>query len=146
MNDYSNSEFLKMMRLSETNFAQLCRLLPQEKQKGAAVNYRVTNYSYRLTILEMTPYTTLVEICQTVPSVSYWSLPSMSVRLYYDALVAEVCATKQICHFKSRYDYPNKKLHQRDEKHQMNQFLADWLCYCLMHGVAANSLCHRWSD
>ncbi|MEN4419192.1 DUF1249 domain-containing protein, partial [Enterobacter hormaechei] len=25
----------------------------------------------------------------------------------------------------------NKKLHQRDEKHQINQFLADWLRYCL---------------
>ncbi|MFP1592161.1 DUF1249 domain-containing protein [Escherichia coli] len=25
---------------------------------------------------------------------------------------------------KARYDYPNKKLHQRDEKHQINQFFS----------------------
>ncbi|MDD0441623.1 DUF1249 domain-containing protein, partial [Shigella sonnei] len=43
----------------------------------------------------------------------------------------------QIFRFKARYDYPNKKLHQRDEKHQINQFLADWLRYCLAHGAMA---------
>ncbi len=49
----------------------------------------------------------------------------MTVRLYHDAMVAEVCSSQQIFRFKARYDYPNKKLHQRDEKHQINQFLAD---------------------
>ena len=32
----------------------------------------------------------------------------MSVRLYHDAMVAEVCSTQQIYRFKARYDYPNK--------------------------------------
>ncbi|MDU3048807.1 MAG: DUF1249 domain-containing protein [Escherichia coli] len=50
---------------------------------------------------------------------------------------AEVCSSQQIFRFKARYDYPNKKLHQRDEKHQINQFLADWLRYCLAHGAMA---------
>ncbi|EGK18313.1 hypothetical protein SFVA6_3999 [Shigella flexneri VA-6] len=74
---------------------------------------------------------------QTAPAISYWSLPSMTVRLYHDAMVAEVCSSQQIFRFKARYDYPNKKLHQRDEKHQINQFLADWLRYCLAHGAMA---------
>lgn len=65
----------------------------------------------------------------------------MSVRLYHDAMVAEVCSTQQIYRFKARYDYPNKKLHQRDEKHQINQFLADWLRYCLAHGALAVPVC-----
>ncbi len=82
-------------------------------------------------------YTTLVTIEQTAPAISYWSLPSMTVRLYHDAMVAEVCSSQQIFRFKARYDYPNKKLHQRDEKHQINQFLADWLRYCLAHGAMA---------
>ena len=50
---------------------------------------------------------------------------------------AEVCSSQQIFRFKALYDYPNKKLHQRDEKHQINQFLADWLRYCLAHGAMA---------
>lgn len=51
---------------------------------------------YRLTIVESTRYTTLVAIEQTLPAVSYWSLPSMTVRLYHDAMVAEVCSSQQI--------------------------------------------------
>ncbi len=128
-------DFPEMMRLCETNFAQLRRLLPRNDEVGQTVTYQVTNATYQLKILESTRYTSLVEIKQTAPAVSYWSLPSMSVRLYHDAMVAEVCASQQIFRFKARYDYPNKKLHQRDEKHQINQFLADWLRYCLAHGA-----------
>ncbi len=32
----------------------------------------------------------------------------MTVRLYHDAMVAEVCSSQQIFRFKARYDYPNK--------------------------------------
>ena len=115
-------DFPEMMRLCETNFAQLRRLLPRNDAPGETVSYQVSNAQYRLTITESTRYTTLVEIEQTAPSISYWSLPSMTVRLYHDAMVAEVCSSQQIFRFKARYDYPNKKLHQRDEKHQINQF------------------------
>lgn len=130
-------DFPEMMRVCETNFAQMRRLLPRDDRVGASVAYQVKGASYQLTVQESTRYTTLVEIKQTAPAVSYWSLPSMSVRLYYDAMVAEVCSTQQISRFKARYDYPNKKLHQRDEKHQINQFLAEWLRYCLSHGALA---------
>ncbi|MFQ9623093.1 MAG: DUF1249 family protein, partial [Enterobacteriaceae bacterium] len=107
-------DFPEMMRLCETNFAQLRRLLPRTDAAGDVAGYQVGNAQYRLTIVESTRYTTLVSIEQTVPAVSYWSLPSMTVRLYHDAMVAEVCSTQQIFRFKARYDYPNKKLHQRD--------------------------------
>ncbi|OIV45809.1 hypothetical protein BK025_16825 [Sodalis sp. TME1] len=134
-------DFPEMMRLCETNFAQLRRLLPPMNQVGETVAYQVHGASYRLTIQESTRYTTLVEITQTAPVASYWSLPSMTVRLYHDAMVAEVCSSQQISRFKARYDYPNKKLHQRDEKHQINQFLADWLRYCLAYGAMAVPVC-----
>ncbi|NDL63619.1 DUF1249 family protein [Acerihabitans arboris] len=134
-------DFPEMMRLCETNFAQLRRLLPRTNEVGDTITYQVNGASYRLTILEATRYTTLVQILQTEPLASFWSLPSMSVRLYRDAMVAEVCSSQQIYRFKARYDYPNKKLHQRDEKHQINQFLADWLRYCLAYGAMAVPVC-----
>ncbi len=124
-------DFPEMMRLCETNFAQLRRLLPRTDAAGEKVSYQVGNAQYRLTIIESTRYTTLVAIEQTAPS----------VRLYHDAMVAEVCSSQQIFRFKARYDYPNKKLHQRDEKHQINQFLADWLRYCFAHGAMAIPVC-----
>ena len=115
-------DFPEMMRLCETNFAQLRRLLPRVDEAGETVSYQVANAQYRLTIVESTRYTTLVTIEQTHPAVSY-------------------CASQQIFRFKAQYDYPNKKLHQRDEKHQINQFLADWLRFCLAHGAMAIPVC-----
>ncbi|MCV4776770.1 DUF1249 domain-containing protein, partial [Escherichia coli] len=82
-------DFPEMMRLCETNFAQLRRLLPRTDAAGEKVSYQVGSAQYRLTIVESTRYTTLVAIEQTLPAVSYWSLPSMTVRLYHDAMVAE---------------------------------------------------------
>ncbi|ATM87509.1 DUF1249 family protein [Yersinia massiliensis] len=134
-------DFPEMMRLCETNFAQLRRLIPRNDEVGENIAYQVNGVSYRLTIIESTRYTSVVEIVQTEPAVNQWSLPSMVVRLYHDAQVAEVCASQQISRFKASYDYPNKKLHQRDEKHQINQFLADWLRYCLAHGAVAVPVC-----
>ncbi|WP_418236077.1 DUF1249 domain-containing protein [Edwardsiella piscicida] len=37
----------------------------------------------------------------------------------------ELCAIQQISRFKARYDNPNKKLHQCDEKHQINWISAN---------------------
>ncbi|KFD17088.1 putative cytoplasmic protein [Tatumella ptyseos ATCC 33301] len=134
-------DFPEMMRLNETNYAQLRRLLPREEREGESITYQINSARYRLTIEESTRYTTRINLCQTAPAVSYWSLPAMSVRLYHDARVAEVCSTQQIYRFKARYDYPNNKLHQRDEKHQINQFLAEWLRYCLLQGTMAEAMC-----
>ncbi|AKA38280.1 DUF1249 family protein [Yersinia ruckeri] len=134
-------DFPEMMRICETNFAQLRRLMPRVDKVNESVAYQVNHTRYRLTILESTRYTTVVEIVQTEPVVGHWGLPSMSVRLYHDARVAEVCASQQISRFKASYDYPNKKLHQRDEKHQINQFLADWLRFCFAHGAVAVPVC-----
>lgn len=128
-------DFPALMQLCESNFAQLSRLLPKHLELGHCVQYQVAQQQYLLRVVETTRYTSLVIIDQ-LAAPRYCGLPSITVRLYYDVLVAEVCASQQISRFKSRYDYPNRHLHQRDEKHQINQFLADWLRYCLKHGVA----------
>ena len=141
MNTRYRPDFPAMIRLCETNFVQLRYLVPQIDKINESIVYRVNDANYRLTILESTRYTTLVEIAQTALVISHWRLPSMVVRLYYDAKVAEVCSSQQISYFKARYDYPNKKLHQRDEKHQINQFLADWLHYCLAYGAVTIPIC-----
>lgn len=130
-------DFPAMMRVYATNYAQLCRLLPHNDKVGETVTYQVNAAHYRLTLNESTRYTSLVEIEQTFPIVNDWNLPAMTVRLYHDAMVAEVRSSQQVYRFKARYDYPNKKLHQPDEKHQINLFLADWLRYCLAHGAMA---------
>jgi uncharacterized protein len=132
--------FPEMMRLTELNYARLSRLLPEEKRAGQQVSYQIGEVKYQIVLEETTRYTSKVKIQQCTPVSAFLALPSLSVRLYHDARVAEVCATQQIYRFKARYDYPNKKLHQRDEKHQINRFLAEWLSYCLGLGIGTAAL------
>ena len=49
-------DFPEMMRLCETNFAQLRRLLPRTDAAGEKVSYQVGSAQYRLTIVESTRY------------------------------------------------------------------------------------------
>jgi uncharacterized protein YqiB (DUF1249 family) len=60
--------------------------------------------------------------------------PSMSVRLYHDASMAEVMSYQNQHRFEGRYQYPNPQMRLPDEKIQLNKFLADWLDHCLQHG------------
>lgn len=48
-------DFPEMMRLCETNFSQLRRLLPRNDAPGETVSYQVGNVQYRLTIVESDP-------------------------------------------------------------------------------------------
>ena len=130
-----------MMRICETNYAQLRRLVPRSNQVGDEILYQVELITYRVAIVELTRYTTVVVIQQVAPKVSYWRMPELTVRLYHDALIAEVCASQQIYRFKARYDYPKQILFQSDEKHQINQFLNDWLKFCLMYGTTLVLTC-----
>ncbi|MDE1230261.1 DUF1249 family protein [Vibrio aestuarianus] len=125
----------ELMRVYETNYAKLNALLPQQPSVGDLRCYQAAKMTYQLQVLEVTKYTTLVEICQS-DDVSVFPLPSMSVRLYHDARMSEVCSSEQLNQVQARYDYPNHKMLQKDEKAQLNRFLGDWLTFCLKHGIS----------
>ena len=93
-------DFPAMMRLYEVNYAQLYRLLPRQRQIGQIIVYQIGLNEYQLSIEEQTRYTTLIKIQQIAPRISYWHLPELIVRLYHDALIAEVCASQQITRLK----------------------------------------------
>lgn len=128
-----------LMRIYETNYAKLHVLLPKQPYVGEVRCYQADHQAYRLQVLEVTKYTTLVEICQS-DDISIFPLPRMSVRLYHDARVAEVCTTGQLGRVAARYDYPNDKMVQKDEKAQINRFLGDWLRFCLKRGISQSPL------
>ncbi|SHO56109.1 DUF1249 family protein [Vibrio quintilis] len=125
----------ELMRVYETNYAKLNALLPSEPEVDDIRCYQAQCVKYQLEVTEVTKFTTLVKICQS-DEVTVFPLPTMSVRLYHDARVAEVCQTEQMYQFKSRYDYPNEKMAQKDEKAQINRFLGDWLTFCLKFGIS----------
>ena len=89
---------------------------------------------------EVTRYTSLITLEQKLPinsvntTLAKIITPKMTVRLYHDARMAELLSSQGITQVKPRYDYPNKYMHQQDEKHQLNQFLNEWLHLCLELG------------
>ncbi|WP_428772998.1 DUF1249 family protein [Vibrio sp.] len=125
----------ELMRVYETNYAKLNALLPSQPSVGDVRCYQAANSSYQIEVGEVTKYTTLVDICQS-DDTPVFPLPKMSVRLYHDARVAEVCRAEHLSQVKARYDYPNSKMVQKDEKAQLNRFLGDWLTFCLKHGIS----------
>ncbi|MBV1841064.1 DUF1249 family protein [Photobacterium ganghwense] len=142
MNKRYTVDLADIMRLYETNYAKLLPLLPKSDQVGDQCVYAVSEQEYCLTITESTRYTTVVELRLLAENaMPEYLIPRMTIRLYHDARVAEVCAAQQTSRWKPRYDYPNLRMYQKDEKHQVNRFLGDWLAHCLKNGISRQSVC-----
>jgi len=87
-----------------------------------------------LTLLERAPYTSIVRVTQRGVLDSLIEAPRMRVHLYHDVRMAEVTDFQRQRHFDGRYRYPNSRMHQPDEKLQLNRFLGVWLEHGLAHG------------
>jgi uncharacterized protein YqiB (DUF1249 family) len=124
--------------ICEANYVQLCKLL-KGREKGASVSYGLHNQSVslgqiQLLIIETSPYTNLVMLEQIQATGKWLNNPRLSVRLYHDARMAEVISAANHPRVEGVNGYPNRKMHLPDEKLQLNQFLAEWLGYCVQHG------------
>lgn len=117
----------------EANYWRLERLLNAfgDDDRCFAIG---ANLQMRICVQERSPYTTLLEIVQA-PTAIAALVPSLVVRVYHDARLAEVVAFARFRRVLPHYDYPNSAMHQPDEKAQWNHFLRDWLSHCLQHGV-----------
>ncbi|WP_085304090.1 DUF1249 domain-containing protein [Colwellia polaris] len=128
-----------LMALCEINYMLLLRILADKEQVGEQRCFFISDFlSYRITVNEVTKYTTLITINQEA-NIRGYNLtelfrPKMVVRLYHDARMAEVISNQDVQQIKPRYDYPNEKMHLPDEKQQVNYFLKEWLQLCLKFG------------
>jgi len=135
---------VSLMSLCANNYMLLLRVLANKKVLGETRYFFISDFlSYKVTITEVTRYTSVINFEQeslshslkNIPGVISKGLhPRMTIRLYHDARMAEVLSTQDIKQVKSRYDYPNNQMHQQDEKQQTNQFLNEWLHLCLRLG------------
>lgn len=91
---------------------------------------------YQIKIIECAKYTNLIEMRQLSASLPAVLQPLLQIRVYHDAKLAEVVKNKNIGRIQPSYDYPNKRMLQKDEKTQNNVFLNDWLKFSLKHGMA----------
>ena len=124
-----------MMSECETNYARLLKLMPTIGRRKLTVTYpggQTVRVLFEL--LEDFRYTSSVRISQDAASCDWLHLPSMVIRLYHDARMAEVVDAQNMRQLRGIYAYPNEQMLHTDEKVQRNLYLGEWLCYCLQHG------------
>lgn len=134
---------VSLMSLCANNYFLFLKVQADQTQLTQQRHFFINDHlAYVITVNEVTRYTSLITFEQKViednkstNKVLLHSFhPRMSIRLYHDARMAEVISSQDIHQVKPRYDYPNKHMHQQDEKQQINQFLNEWLHLCLTHG------------
>ena len=148
MNNRSNNHFnikakyhpdlTGLHRCCSLNYAMLLKLVP-ELSLNNYFFYHLDSGCFQLEVIEQTKYTTVVSIETIASNIQIGEnakqlTPQIKVRLYHDAEMAEVLASRQIRFFKSSYDYPNRLMQQPDEKHQINKYLSQWLKHCCIDG------------
>ncbi|SUC50989.1 putative dehydrogenase [Pseudoalteromonas nigrifaciens] len=115
---------------------RLLKLLPSEQTKQSIREVKLGNSEFAVKIDDMAKYTMDVSIKQLSGMVKGITPLYLTVRLYNDAKVAEIIHHDYHQRIKPSYGYPNPKMHQKDEKYQLNAFLYDWLVACVEHGQA----------
>ena len=138
---------VSLMSLCANNYFLFLKIQADQTQLYQQRHFFINEHlAYAITVNEVTRYTSLITFEQKVheqkkveqksanKTLLHLFHPRMSIRLYHDARMAEVISSQDIHQVKPRYDYPNKQMHQQDEKQQINQFLNEWLHLCLTHG------------
>ena len=129
----------------DANYLRLVKLAPDlddHEQRVLALIVADRSVTVRIRLLERGPYTSLIEVSQHPwldGLVFDLPAPRLLVRMYHDARSAEVVEFQAGRQFRPVYPYPNDEMRQRDEKAQINRFLAEYLSACLYHGVAEDA-------
>ncbi len=123
----------------DANYVRLIRLFPDfqssENRKIALGSDGIRILEFK--VQERTRYTTLIDVTEHPSEAgkkTWFSSPVLKVRLYHDAKSAEVVSFEGYRKPVPKCDYPNPRMHQRDEKAQWNHFLGEWLSHCFEQG------------
>jgi len=124
--------YINQTPLYEANYSKLIRLIPNTLH---GINNVISLASdskikFILEISECHKYTIVAQLKISYDFASpLVSSPSFKLRICHDAKVAEVVGYHQHTHFKPDYLYPNQCMLHRDEKHQVNRLLSEFLDY-----------------
>ena len=129
----------------EANYFRFLKLLPDadgSEDCVFAISDSGRSWQVHLQRIDQARYTDTWEISQDYSYSCYgWDRTlKLTVRLYHDACMAEVIACRGNRCFKARYEYPNPQMYQSNEKAVLNEFLSEWLSYCLDHGHVTHSV------
>lgn len=131
-------DLVQIGALYETNYSRLMKLIRLMGDKDE-MSFKLHNGDafigvVKMELLESGKYTDTFLLEQTAAVGKWVNNPKLRVRLYHDALVAEVIGKYGRQAAEGVNAYPNHKMHLPDEKNQLNLFLAEWLNFCIRYG------------
>ena len=123
----------------EANYLRLQKLLRIDQAPRFHLPIANGGATVSIAVDERCPYTQMLTLRldndePLLPSYQF------SIRLYDDAKMAEVTGFQKQTRVKARNSYPNRRMHQPDEKYQQNRFLTECLMACLQHGLSQHLL------
>ena len=118
----------------EANYARLMRIFPDYETSNTR-SFGLGKARVQLEVADRCRYTTIFRILQQGSTTHWVGGLKIEIRAYHDARMAEVGMFQSHQRVEGRYQYPNDRMYQQDEKCQQNQFLADWLEHSLQHGL-----------
>lgn len=121
-----------LLALCEENYWCLSSLVPQlHRLQGEHRSCRPDHQDLHLTIVEQTPYTTLLRLTYRFSHADGEAAdPDALLRVYHDARQVEVEDLRQ-------QSLPTSRLYEAPgllNKWRLNLFVAKWLAYCLRQG------------
>ncbi|MBT8428338.1 MAG: DUF1249 domain-containing protein [Gammaproteobacteria bacterium] len=121
-----------LLDLCEENYRCLHSLVPQLKRlQGKHCSSRPDHQDLHLTILEQTPYTTLLRLTYEFANADGGlSDPDVLLRVYHDARQVEVENLRQ-------QNLPTRRLYEAPglmNKWRLNLFVSKWLAFCVRQG------------
>jgi len=119
----------------EANYARFIRLFPDYETCNTR-EFTIGQARVQLDVAERCRYTTIFRVLQQGSDSHWLGGLKLEVRVYHDARMAEVGMFQSHRRIGGRYQYPNDRMYQQDEKCQQNQFLAEWLEHCLHNGMS----------
>ncbi|AWB68180.1 DUF1249 domain-containing protein [Saccharobesus litoralis] len=133
-------DLVQLGNLHEQNYFMLDKLVSNWQRLHHVVRFETNQQQlYQIKIIECSKYTNVIEMRQLSASLPAILQPQLEVRVYHDARLAEVVKNKNMGRIQQSYEYPNKRMMQKDEKTQNNLFLFDWLKFSLQFGLAEPS-------
>jgi len=124
----AHKHYFNQTPLYELNYGKLMRFFRGVKNNLAHTVPGIRGLTVVAAVLEDHKYTSVVDLAVTMNAESAFPLNmTMTVRVCHDAQVAEVICCSGLPLPEPEYVIPNKHMHHRDEKQQINRLLGEWL-------------------
>lgn len=125
-----SANYLRLSQLTQTLSGETLQCLIDVGQHQLGVVF---------SLIDQARYTTTWSMhVSSTASASLMKWPNAQIRAYHDAQLVEVLSWEGQKHFLPRYDTINEQGYERDEKHQLNRLLSEWMSLCLESGRVSN--------